>query len=471
LKKKLLPLVGIGIILLGIIALVVFQLRSQLPHRILPTAGMLFLFYTISFISICLFISVIINLIKLISERKRAVIGSAFKTRLTLALSLVPLFSVLLLLLLSLFGLSESFKLLNTLPLTKIIQDILVLVEEISESETSSEKLSFTAERLQETFREFRKIELATQPMKVILSLTFILTSLLILNSALWFGFRLAESIARPMEKLLRGLEKVFEGNLNYRINFPTKTEFSHLITAFNQMTARLQQSRQELARAQKIAAWREVAQRVAHEIKNTLTPLKLSAEHLLRKLGGTPSYPYIQNIINQIKGLENLLSGFSQFAQMPKLNCRKCSLNQILKEIKTVYSSADKNIEINLDLDPALPPCSVDPILIRQAFTNLINNSLTALEGSPEGRILLKTSFDSQHLKVEILDNGRGIAPEIKDKLFTPYFSTTKKGLGLGLAITNQIITAHGGKLELFSKINQGTKVVLTFPKMKDER
>jgi two-component system nitrogen regulation sensor histidine kinase NtrY len=210
-----------------------------------------------------------------------------------------------------------------------------------------------------------------------------------------------------------------------------------------------------ELIIAQKAAAWREVAQRIAHEIKNPLTPIQLSAQRLRKKFfDKAPDFDRIfdestQVIMNEVTSLKHMVDEFSKFARMPAPRMVTESLHDLIREVLSLYQSAHREIEIITDLDQDLPPVSLDREQIKRVFVNLFDNAIQAM--NQKGRLWVGTKYDTKRRRavVSVADEGAGIAPEDQEKLFVPYFSRKKTGTGLGLAIVRRIITDHDGTIQ----------------------
>jgi two-component system nitrogen regulation sensor histidine kinase NtrY len=234
-------------------------------------------------------------------------------------------------------------------------------------------------------------------------------------------------------------------------------------IVVFDDMSA--------LVSAQRSAAWTEVARRIAHEIKNPLTPIKLSAERLQRKFGEQIQDPAFkdctQMIIQQTEDLKNLVNEFSQFARLPQAKLQVGSLNQVIQEAAQIFISAHPDINFETILDPALPEFKFDPDQIRRVLTNLIDNSVAASENQAQQQIKLATQFDPRTniLRLAVSDLGIGIPAEQRNRVFEPYFSTKESGTGLGLAIVKRIIEDHGGFIRALANEPQGTKMLIELP------
>jgi len=233
-----------------------------------------------------------------------------------------------------------------------------------------------------------------------------------------------------------------------------------------------------ELLRAQKAAAWQEVAQRIAHEIRNPLTPIQLSAERLARyinrngdKAGASEFISLVSEcaalIGREVGTLEGLVNQFSQFARFPVARLTSTDPNAIVRDALEVFKGRLDDVRISIDLAPDLPPVKADPELLRRVVVNLIDNAAEAMEDSAAKQLELSTRLHAGHETVEIAvsDSGQGISPEDKDKLFLPYFSTKERGTGLGLAIASRIIAEHNGLIRAEDNLPAGARFVIELP------
>ncbi|MBL8137967.1 MAG: HAMP domain-containing protein [Acidobacteria bacterium] len=225
------------------------------------------------------------------------------------------------------------------------------------------------------------------------------------------------------------------------------------------------------LIRAQKVAAWREVARRLAHEIKNPLTPIQLSAERLQRKLGeaGAPHEALVREctstIIAEVESLKGLVDEFSQFARMPAPKAVPSSLNQAVTEALTLYRGLFPSLTLDVALASDLPPVRLDDEQIKRVIINLVDNAVEAMHR--QGRIVVETAHDPVHrvARVVVADDGPGIPEGDRDKLFLPYYSTKGRGSGLGLAIVRRIVAEHGGNVEVSDNSPTGSRFTIELP------
>jgi hypothetical protein len=233
-----------------------------------------------------------------------------------------------------------------------------------------------------------------------------------------------------------------------------------------------------ELLRAQKASAWQEVAQRIAHEIKNPLTPIQLSTERIRRLIEraepGTLPQPLLATVTEsaslvarEVDTLKTLVDEFSAFARFPASRLVPSSLNTIVENALNIFTGRLNGVRIHRELASDLPPIQADPEQMKRAVANLIDNAAEALERSLQKDIWVRTTLDSERDVVEITvaDSGPGIRPEDKQNLFLPYFSTKPGGTGLGLAIVSRVVSEHHGSIRVEENRPVGTKFVIELP------
>jgi two-component system nitrogen regulation sensor histidine kinase NtrY len=225
------------------------------------------------------------------------------------------------------------------------------------------------------------------------------------------------------------------------------------------------------LIRSQKVAAWREVARRLAHEIKNPLTPIQLSAERIKRHFTGAPVATKAlvdectSTIVNEVESLKGLVDEFSQFARMPAPRAVPMKIHELLDESLALYDGLFADVRFERHFASALPLVRVDPEQLRRVIINLIDNAIEAMER--RGVITIETEHDPANSVVRIMvsDNGPGIPVADRDKLFMPYYSTKGRGSGLGLAIVRRIIAEHGGAIDVGDNVPRGTRFTIELP------
>ena len=224
-----------------------------------------------------------------------------------------------------------------------------------------------------------------------------------------------------------------------------------------------------EMEKAQRMVAWREVARRIAHEVKNPLTPITLSAQRLKRKFGKKTDDPIFEEcihlIIDQVELIRNLVNEFSAFAKFPTADPKPCRLPPIIDETVALYEEGHPTIEFHTHMPGSVPILNLDRQQIKQALINLIDNAIGAIRDT--GKIEINVSHDSilKRVRIEVADNGSGVSDEDKTRLFEPNFSTKKAGMGLGLTIVSTIIGDHGGVISVRDNHPRGARFVIELP------
>ncbi len=226
-----------------------------------------------------------------------------------------------------------------------------------------------------------------------------------------------------------------------------------------------------ELIRAQQAEAWREVAKRIAHEIKNPLTPIQLSTQRLRKKFAeGAPDTARVfdectRTIIHEVEGLKNLVDEFSRYARMPRAQPRPGDLHAVIQQVAKLYAGVHPGIKLRTELDPSVPPVNLDPDHMKRALVNLVDNAVAAIPD--EGEIVIATRYvpTAGRVQLEIADTGKGFPPEDRDRLFLPYYSTKRPTGGLGLPIVRRIVLEHGGEIRVEENQPKGTRVVIDLP------
>jgi two-component system nitrogen regulation sensor histidine kinase NtrY len=226
-----------------------------------------------------------------------------------------------------------------------------------------------------------------------------------------------------------------------------------------------------ELLKAQRLAAWREVAQRIAHEIKNPLTPIQLSAQRLRRRLARDPGQDQglvtecTETIIQEVDGLKRLVDEFSRFARMPALAPRPTDIRPVVESVASLYRESHPALQLTTHYPESVPLLEVDPDHIKRAVLNLVDNAVAAVSGAGRVEVEVVTAADGSVLQLVVSDDGPGISAADKEKLFLPYFSTKTSGMGLGLPIVNEIVTEHGGTIRMEDNVPRGSRFILELP------
>ncbi|MCA9670495.1 MAG: HAMP domain-containing protein [Myxococcales bacterium] len=281
---------------------------------------------------------------------------------------------------------------------------------------------------------------------------------------------------ARPLEELAARAESIAAGDLEQRIPVRSRDEVGDLVASFNNMAQQLSDSQDRLAAAERVAAWREIAQRIAHEIKNPLFPIQTSIETLQKVYA--KKHPDFEEIFDESTGtileevgrLKRIVSEFSSFARMPKPKLAPCGVGELVGQVASRYAG---DATVKLEVDDGLPSIDADREQLTQVLVNLINNAKDAIAEREGGEIVLAARAVTPdgggraHVVIDVRDNGGGFDRETAAKLFTPYFTTKGRsgGSGLGLAIVHRIVTDHGGTIEARSVPGQGATFSVRLP------
>ena len=283
-----------------------------------------------------------------------------------------------------------------------------------------------------------------------------------------------AAGVTRPVLRLVAGARRVSEGDWKTRVPVNGRNEIGELAKTFNHMTAQLSEQRERLVQAERVAAWREIARRLAHELKNPLFPLQTTVENLQRARGKSPEQfdevfrESTAILLSEIDDLKKIVGRFSDFAKMPQPEMGPVNLNDIVRSVLKLFEAqfsavGRPPITPEVHLDENQPVIQADATLLHRALENLVLNAMDAMPAG--GVMMLRTTHDPDGVHLEVSDTGSGLTKEECERLFTPYYTTKQHGTGLGLAIVQSVISDHGGRIEVESENGVGTTFRITLP------
>ena len=282
-----------------------------------------------------------------------------------------------------------------------------------------------------------------------------------------------AGRVTRPIERLAEAARTVAAGNWNAQVAVTSHDEIGELAESFNSMTRQLVEQRDRAVQAERVAAWRELARRLAHELKNPLFPLQITVENLLRARNSSEFDEVFQEstatLLTELGNLKTIVGRFSDFSKMPQPQLQPVNLNDIARQVLKLHEAqlrggSATRIETVLVLDDSLPAVDADPDLLHRALSNVVLNALDAT--SAGGGITVRTSATPEHVRIEISDTGSGLTKEECDRLFTPYYTTKRHGTGLGLAIVQSVVSDHHGSISVESAPGKGTTFRIDLPR-----
>jgi two-component system, NtrC family, nitrogen regulation sensor histidine kinase NtrY len=283
-----------------------------------------------------------------------------------------------------------------------------------------------------------------------------------------------AARVTRPVEQLAHAAQEVAAGNWNARVDVLGDDELGQLADSFNRMTTELLGQKERLMQAERVAAWRELARRLAHDLKNPLFPLQLTVENLVRARQQNPEQfeevfrESSRTLLAEIANLKGIVGRFSEFSKMPQPKLRTVQVNEVIRGVVQLFQAqleaGRAKINCELQLDPHLDPVAADAELLHRAISNLVLNAMDAM---PQGGTLsLRTRNEGGNVVIEVADTGAGLTAEECERIFTPYYTSKPHGTGLGLAIVQSVVSDHGGRIHVRSQPDRGTTFVIELPR-----
>jgi nitrogen fixation/metabolism regulation signal transduction histidine kinase len=285
-------------------------------------------------------------------------------------------------------------------------------------------------------------------------------------------GWWTTERITRPVERLAEGARAVAGGDLSARVEVLSRDEIGELAQAFNRMTEQLLEQRERAIQAERVAAWRELARRLAHELKNPLFPLQITIENLQRARASSEFDEVFREstatLLTELGNLKTIIGRFSDFAKMPAPQFETVDVNEIVRGVTKLndarfQAEGRAKLELRLELASGNTQIQADPDQLRRALGNLVLNALDAMPDG--GTLLVRSALHDGGVRLEISDSGQGLTEEECQRLFTPYYTTKQHGTGLGLAIVQSVVSDHRGKISVSSVSGRGTTFTIDLP------
>jgi signal transduction histidine kinase len=298
---------------------------------------------------------------------------------------------------------------------------------------------------------------------------SMIVAGLFLALAAGLIGLVLTRALARPVDEMVRAMDAVAEGREDHDFPSVRGDEFGPLVASFSRMRTALTREQNRVRAAERVAAWREAARRVAHEIKNPLVPIRLTMENMIkaRSKGSDRFDPVFEQgtraVLEEVTRLGRIVDTFGELARMPAPEIRQIDLDQVLDPVVALFAG-EESLRINR-VPPAAPILAEgDPDLLGQAIRNILSNCREAM-GEAGGEITVKTFMDQDDVVIVVEDEGPGLPDEVLERIFDPYFTTREGGTGLGMAITQRIITEHGGSIHVANREVGGARFTLRIP------
>jgi len=301
-----------------------------------------------------------------------------------------------------------------------------------------------------------------------------ILTTLMIFFIGIVVTYIISLRYTKPINTLTEAAKKVAQGDFKYRLNINRKDEIGKIAESFNFMIQKLQENQilhERLREAEHLSAIGQLSRTIAHEVRNPLNFINLSIDHLIEKLQkqelDSDNYiKLLENMKQEIYRVNNLITEYLEYTRPLKLNKKLASIIEIIEDVVSLVEATGSKYGINIYKDYEVDfTLNLDVDLIKSCFLNIITNALYAMKDSDMKNLFIKTELSEDNLLIKISDTGSGVPEEYIDKIFEPFFSTKKGGLGLGLSLSKRVIEEHGGKIEFSSRQGNGSEVKIYIP------
>jgi len=342
-------------------------------------------------------------------------------------------------------------------------------VGEVRATYALAEHYILEQQALEEELQTTHNLAQALEPIQRIFIWTYVIIVGVVILATAGIGIFLSRRVTRRINAVVRATRRVGTGDLDFALEIAAQDEIGDLTSEFNRMVAELRESRSRIQYLERISAWQEMARRLAHEIKNPLTPIQLAVQEITSKYSGDDAryqdlLATAQEVVSEEVGvLRALVKEFSDFARLPAVKPQPTDLAAFVEEVVKAHSF-DEGIAITVQAPASLPPVAIDRVMLRTALDNLILNAVQA--GAEPAEVTVTLRSEPGRVFLEIADRGPGVPADLKVRLFDPYFTTKREGTGLGLAITKKVILDHNGAIEVLDNPGGGALFRIRLPR-----
>ncbi len=301
-------------------------------------------------------------------------------------------------------------------------------------------------------------------------TIEYALRVLTVLLLALVAAFVIARRVTRRVVRLASATQRVAQGDLDFDVPLRGRDEITELTHSFNQMIKEVKEARDRIVYLEKVSGWQEFARRLAHEIKNPLTPIQLAIQELRRRVpDGVPELKkFVEDaasmVEEEIAALTRLVDEFSQFARLPEVQPEQVELREFIEEFLHAYNRFEPDAVVTVEVPSHAVTAWLDRVLMRRVLSNLVTNAIQAA-GSGKAEVWIRLRTHDDEVEIRVADNGPGVPEETAARIFDPYFTTKSEGTGLGLAIVKKIVLQHGGTIDAHRAAEGGAEMVIVLP------